>query len=615
MAIEPIKGFYVHDEATDTDGVAKVDYGAVANTPDFDAIQNGSVADLLYNAEWEQGGIYPDSGNQYATTNVIRTGYVDIDDVRALEVVVNNGYYFYLLWYSDIGVLANTAYGSYFSQFINPTHGISQNIIVPANAKYFRMTLMKSDNTAIMPSENDNITVKSDYKLLNDVDFTMMASEAFTAFTKQEPAELDYNLTWVNAIPAPANNTINSQNHRICTNFIDIPEYAKEITITAPEGYKCAYYLYDDSGNKLVTMYWAQSYTFTVEDSQAMMVFGLAHSDDTALTPAEGSITITCSFADWEEEIPDYFDSEIDSAIETARDNIFSCGINGDSFVFISDIHWQSNEKNSPALIKKAVDNLNLDKIICGGDLIGGGEKTANMALLSDCVNAYKDITRFYCLFGNHDSNTIGAPSTADNFTKSEVYALEQKQSDFVMNYGEPCYFYFDNPTTKTRYICLDTGLEGSALPSAQSDWLTATLNSTPDNYHILVFAHIIYLPTNSYHVGITKDEVYRSAFMVTVCNMLDTFNTNNQNKKVEAIFGGHMHFDADFTTTGGIPIVLIDCDARLTFTETTPGSGTANHAAGTINEQCFDIVSIDYANSTIKCTRVGRGSDRTITY
>lgn len=33
MAIEPIKGFYVHDEATNTDGVAKYDYGELANLP------------------------------------------------------------------------------------------------------------------------------------------------------------------------------------------------------------------------------------------------------------------------------------------------------------------------------------------------------------------------------------------------------------------------------------------------------------------------------------------------------------------------------------------------------------------------------------------------------
>lgn len=40
MAIEPIKGFYVHDEVTNTDGVAKYDYDSLVNAPDFEALEN-----------------------------------------------------------------------------------------------------------------------------------------------------------------------------------------------------------------------------------------------------------------------------------------------------------------------------------------------------------------------------------------------------------------------------------------------------------------------------------------------------------------------------------------------------------------------------------------------
>lgn len=38
MAIEPIKGFYVHDEETNTDGVAKVDYDHLENLPGWDDV-------------------------------------------------------------------------------------------------------------------------------------------------------------------------------------------------------------------------------------------------------------------------------------------------------------------------------------------------------------------------------------------------------------------------------------------------------------------------------------------------------------------------------------------------------------------------------------------------
>lgn len=36
MAIEPIKGFYVHDEETDTDGVAKYEFSSLENIPDYE---------------------------------------------------------------------------------------------------------------------------------------------------------------------------------------------------------------------------------------------------------------------------------------------------------------------------------------------------------------------------------------------------------------------------------------------------------------------------------------------------------------------------------------------------------------------------------------------------
>lgn len=314
------------------------------------------------------------------------------------------------------------------------------------------------------------------------------------------------------------------------------------------------------------------------------------------------------------DEIPSYFESQVSTALGTIKSNIIDTGINGDSFAFITDLHWQSNAKNSPKLMKTVVNNTDVGKVICGGDLIGGGAKSIQMAIMGECVESFKDIQRFYVLFGNHDTNTIGS-TASDHFTKSEVYGINQKHTDFVMNYGVPCYFSFDNPTTKTRYICLDTGLEGSELETAQREWLNATLASMPTNYHALVFAHIIYQTTTTWHVGLQPSELQITSFMSAVSVILDTFNDNNSDKKVEAIFGGHAHIDGNFSTTGGIPIVLIDCDARQTFTETSTGSGTANHALGTINEQCFDVVTVDYSTKTIKCVRIGRGADRTITY
>lgn len=46
MAIEPIKGFYVHDESTNTDGVAKYDYGWLEDLPKWDAVSGNEPVDM-----------------------------------------------------------------------------------------------------------------------------------------------------------------------------------------------------------------------------------------------------------------------------------------------------------------------------------------------------------------------------------------------------------------------------------------------------------------------------------------------------------------------------------------------------------------------------------------
>ena len=307
--------------------------------------------------------------------------------------------------------------------------------------------------------------------------------------------------------------------------------------------------------------------------------------------------------------IPGYFSTNLESAIESARDNITECGIDGDSFFMLSDLHWENNSKHSGALIAKANGKLNVGKIICCGDVINGTTKVDAVDNMASAINSYKNITRFYCLLGNHDLNGIGT-TAQDQLTRDEAYALINKESDFVMQYGGLCYYYFDNPTTKTRYICLDTGTNGD-LGTDQNAWLTNVLSDTSENWHILIFAHLLYT-ANSWQAGLQPSDLHMTTYFTALCTQFDAYNASDNGKTIEAIFGGHTHIDANFTTTGGIPILLIDTDSRGTYSST-------GGAANTINEQCVDIVTIKYkgtnSQGAIKCARIGRGSNRAINY
>ena len=327
--------------------------------------------------------------------------------------------------------------------------------------------------------------------------------------------------------------------------------------------------------------------------------------------------------------IPTYYNTQLSNAKDNIIANSFNTGSHGTNFIFMADLHWQSNIKISPILVKNIVDHTPVNKILIGGDLIGGStNKMTEIKRMYDCVSSYSKITDAYITFGNHNSNRIGTTEETDRFNKSQVYSLTQSflQNNNV-NYGYPLvycdssmgqclYYYFDDIGTNTRFICLDSD-QGSTMSTAQNTWLTSILNTAPDNYHFIIFAHILYDTSTSWHVGLEPSELIKSNFLISLESIVDTFNANNNTKKVEAMFGGHVHIDYDFKTPGGILIVLTDTDSAQTFTtyvdENDNNTVKRNHIAGTITECAFDAVNINYETKTIKCVRIGRGENRTI--
>jgi hypothetical protein len=303
--------------------------------------------------------------------------------------------------------------------------------------------------------------------------------------------------------------------------------------------------------------------------------------------------------------IPSYFDEQISNAISAVKENMIEAGKAGETFIWLSDTHWGLNEGHSSSIIKKISAELpTIKNTVLTGDYIDNGAYTSMIGLMEDCAKQFANVTdNVVYLFGNHDSNVYVAESRFEN---NEFYTIMQKQSDYKVKYGDCYYFYFDNPTTKTRYICLDTGLESSVLSETQQTWFDSTLNETPENYNIVVFGHIIYEPA-TWTVPFV-DTLTRTSFMEAICEICDTFNTDNSNKQVVAIFGGHCHLDLNYSSPNGIPIILIDCDSRRTCSD-------IGATAGTITEQCFDIVTINYNTKTIKCIRIGRGDNRIFNY
>lgn len=306
--------------------------------------------------------------------------------------------------------------------------------------------------------------------------------------------------------------------------------------------------------------------------------------------------------ADYSKKIPSYFNEQLENA-RTTIVNRSDVGTDGEQFIFISDLHWAAaNSQNSPSLVNFLLRKTPINKVFLGGDYISS-YSTKEMAKdrLMMCTNEFKNLPAdVFFLYGNHDNNS-NQSDTSVFLTEREVFSLLQSPMKGIV-YGDYYYFYADNPTTKTRFLCLSSGPMPNAnsetgISSEELDWIRTTLQETPNDYHCIVFIHAVKENADGDYSDSAKE----------LFAILDSNNASD-GCKVEALFSGHTHKDFNGTTNGGIPVVIIDTD----------GTGTVGDIVaevGTITEQCFDAVTIDYLNRVIYCDRIGRGYSRIIRY
>lgn len=265
---------------------------------------------------------------------------------------------------------------------------------------------------------------------------------------------------------------------------------------------------------------------------------------------------------------------------------------NGVNLAFISDMHWETNWKESPQIMKYLCENSRIETVINGGDLASGdnadGENQRKW--LYQCTGAFSGNFDYYSIIGNHDNNSVGS---ANVISQQELKNLILPNPSKV-SYGPGNYYSFEKENT--LFICLDTGTQGSA-DSAQIAWAENEIETTTAEY-IIIFMHIIFLSNSD------QNPCTFFTDLITMINALD----NDKKAKIQAIFGGHTHHDNNYTFSN-IPVVVIDTDSRF-------ADDGINRTQYTLKSQCFDVITINYDDKIIDCTRVGEiGQDRHISY
>lgn len=310
--------------------------------------------------------------------------------------------------------------------------------------------------------------------------------------------------------------------------------------------------------------------------------------------------------------IPAYWKNHLESKATEINTAINGAGANCSTFLWYTDAHFSQNYGQSPMILKYLSKHTAMMKTFFGGDI--AVEKTGELDRITAWHNLVRGIPNHHSVIGNHDNQVTELTTAAE---RADFFVLPERSGDMVIGTDATngkLYYYIDNHIENTRYICLSTGRMWTYKDEMQ--WCSEALNSTPKNWHIVIISHI-WLNYDSNGI-FSKPEDY----VQSLIDMFDAYNYrgsgitsvngvayefSNAQAKIEFLIGGHIHFDHDFTTATGIPVILTECDSW--------GERDSVSVAtkGTTSEQCVYAIIADYGAKVVNIINVGRGNTRSV--
>ena len=315
--------------------------------------------------------------------------------------------------------------------------------------------------------------------------------------------------------------------------------------------------------------------------------------------------------------IPSYWVDEFNADIAKLQVLDAQVGANGDSFVFVTDTHIESNEMVSPRLISAILKRTSVDKVVHGGDIYTSSyTKSGAIAKMYTWFAQMYAARKYYQVRGNHEINdSIDGVSSDEYLTDSEYYGVCVKRSaDYIVNPDCHPYYYFDNEVQKIRYFVLDTGSRTTTdvytYFTAQLSWMENLIDALDDSWGIVVLLHIMFTP-KQYTDASALLPSDRGSLLIS---KLDSLYGRTGKPQIICVISGHVHRDFSMVSSAGYPIIATAAD---TGTEIATDGDPVNRdrTPGTTNEQLFDVCHINKTTRTISMTRIGAGADRSFTY
>jgi hypothetical protein len=315
--------------------------------------------------------------------------------------------------------------------------------------------------------------------------------------------------------------------------------------------------------------------------------------------------------------VPSYWLSELDNKADIIQQAVESAGRNKSAFYWYTDAHWYTNAKKSPMLLEYMCKNTPINKVNFGGDIVGDPSpyNHTNNKTVYEWRKMLANVPNHHSVYGNHDLNHW--TTDVHNISYALVLASEET-NDMVV--GGDSYYYIDCPSEKTRYLYLSYLTSNHTAMMEQGQFIVDSLMSAKEGWHIVAIAHRWWQYTSSKTPTVGSVPTYEKEIL----SVFDSYNARqtrsnsnyftaqdftNGKAKVEFCIGGHIHAEYDFTSDGGIPIIITASDTNQERHEGDEDCG----AVGTITEQAIYGIIADYKNNKISVVGIGRGESREI--
>ena len=353
--------------------------------------------------------------------------------------------------------------------------------------------------------------------------------------------------------------------------------------------------------------------------------------------------------------VPSYWESMIETKTEIVKALQKEGGMNAVSFAYASDTHIPDNDNGRTndigKVMAKMLDNCEIPFGIITGDIA----TRASYSTEEEYVTAHSQVKehlaplwgtdRLLPALGNHD----GCYGDSSGYYRKQFSPERMWQEyfrshalDFRRVFSEDgLYYYVDNIPQKMRYIILNSQYAGeysqhengwavnnrfatSCYGQEQLDWLADIALDMPEGYGAIIATHVPlnvnYTVDKSQIVGIINAYNGKKSFTGNYTsgvsgwsNSSVSVNFSGAKGEIIAVIAGHVHGDSIDATSLSCPLLTIlaaGASANEPYDESAP-----TRTKGTDTETSFDIVTINRKTRTIYCTRIGAGSDRSVTY